>query len=79
MYSCVQIKWGSFCMNSTTLRDLWVGGVLVNTCIIELRRLTFLKEKKQIHHVIEFSYLFVVADSLSQLDNDSINIKIESD
>ena len=34
-----------FCMNRTTFRDLWVGGVLVETCIIALRRSTFLKKR----------------------------------
>ena len=46
----------------------------MNTCIIALHRSTFLKEK-QIHHVIEFSFLFGLTDSLFQLDNDSTNIK----
>jgi len=36
-------------MNRTTFRDPSVDGVLVQTCIIALRRSTFLKEK-QIHH-----------------------------
>ena len=31
---------GSFCMNRTTFRDPWPGGVLVKTCIIALRRST---------------------------------------
>ena len=35
----------------------------------------FLKEKKQFHQVIEFSFLFGLTDSLFQLDNDSTNIK----
>ena len=47
-------------------------------CIIELRQSTFLKEK-QIHHVIEFSFLFEPTDSLFHLDNDSTKIKLESD
>jgi len=58
----VQINCGSFCMNRTTFRDPWVGGVLVKTCIIALRRSTFLKEK-QIHHVIKFSFLFGLTES----------------
>ena len=58
----VQNKCDSFCMNRTTFRDLWVGGVIVKTCIIVLRWSTFLKEK-QIHHVIEFSFLFELTDS----------------
>jgi len=53
--SSVQNKCGSFCTNRTTFPDLWVGGVLVKTCIISLLRSTFLKEK-QIHHVIKFSF-----------------------
>ena len=40
-------KCGSFCMNRTTFRDLWVGGVSMKTCIIALRRSTFWKEKKK--------------------------------
>ena len=48
-------------MNRTTFRDPWVGEVLVKTCFIALRRSTFLKEK-QIHNVIEFSFLFGLTD-----------------
>ena len=62
----VQINCRSFCMNRTTFIDHWVGGVLVKTCIIALRRSTFLKEK-QIHHVIKFSFLFVLTDLLQLL------------
>ena len=55
-------KCGSFCMNRTTFRDMWVGGVFVKTYIIALRRSTFLKEKT-IHHVTKFSFLFGLTDS----------------
>ena len=55
------VNCGSFCMNRTTFRDPWVGGVLVKTCIIALRRSTFLKEK-QIHNVIKYSFLFGLTD-----------------
>jgi len=44
------------------LRDLRVGGVLAKSCINALRRSTFVN-KKQIHHVIEFSFLFGLTDS----------------
>ena len=60
------------------LSDLWVGGVLVKTCIIALCRSTFLKDK-QIHHNVEFNFLFGLTDSYSQLNNDSTKIKIELD
>jgi len=40
--------------------------------------LLFLKEK-QIHHVIKFSFLFGLTDSLSRLDKDSIKIKRKTD
>ena len=43
------------------------------TCIIALRRSTFLKEK-QIYHVIKFSFVFELTDSLSQLNNKSKSI-----
>ena len=56
--------------------DLSVGGVSVKTCIIALRRFTFLKEN-QIHHIIKFSFLFGLTYSLSQFDIDSIQIKIK--
>ena len=48
-------------MNRTTYRDLWVGGVLVKTCIIARRRSTFLKEK-QIHYVLKFGLEFGLTD-----------------
>jgi len=41
LHLSVQNKCGSFCMNSTTFHDLWVGGVLVKTCIIVLHWSTF--------------------------------------
>jgi len=50
----------------------------VKTCIIAHRRSTFLKEK-QIHHIINFSFLFELNDLSSQLDNDSINIINKTD
>ena len=59
-WALYKINWGSFCMNRTTFRDPWVGGVLVKTCIIEFRQSTFLKEK-QIK--IKFSFLFGLTDS----------------
>ena len=45
-----------FIMHEPTFRDFWVGGALVKTCIIALRRSTYLKAK-QIQHIIEFSFL----------------------
>jgi len=48
-------------MNCTTFRDLLVGEVSVKICIIALRRTSFLKEK-QIHHVINFGFLFGLTD-----------------
>ena len=60
-WALYKINCGLFCMNRTIFRDPWVGGVLVKTCIIALRRSTFLKEK-QIHNVIKFSFLFGLTD-----------------
>ena len=77
-WALYKINCGSFCMNRTTFRDPWVGGVLVKTCIIALRRSTFLKEK-QIHNVIKFSLLFGLTDLYSRLYNHSAIIKIELD
>ena len=65
-WALYKINCGSFCMNRMTFRDPSVGGVLVKTWIIALRRSTFLKEK-QIHHVIKFSFVFGLTNSLSQL------------
>ena len=62
LLSSVQYKCGSFCMNRTTFRDLWVGGVSMKACITALCRSTFLKEK-QIHHIIKFSFVFRLTDS----------------
>ena len=45
-WALYKINCGSFCRNRTTFRDPWVGGVLVKTYIIALRRSTFVKEKK---------------------------------
>ena len=45
-WALYKVYCGSFCMNRTTFREPWVGGVLVKTCIIALRRSTFLKEKQ---------------------------------
>jgi len=44
--SIVQNKFASFCMNRTIFRDLWVGGVLVKTCIIGFVDLLFKKKNK---------------------------------
>ena len=60
-WALYKVYCGSFCMNRTTFREPWVGGVLVKTCIIALRRSTFLKEK-QIHNVIKFSFLLGLTD-----------------
>ena len=49
-------------MNRTAFRDLWMGGVLVKHVSLRLVDLLFWKEK-QIHHVIEFSFLFERTDS----------------
>ena len=65
-------------MNRTTFRDLWVGGVSMKTCKIARRRSTYLKQT-QIHHVINFNFLFGLTDLLSQLDSDSIKINIKTD
>jgi len=46
------------------------------TYIIALRRSTL---KKKIHHVIKFSFVFGLTDSLFQLNKNSTNMKIESD
>ena len=75
-WALYKINCGSFCMNRTTFRDPWVAGV--KTCIIALRRSTFLKEK-QIHNVIKFSLLFGLTDLYSRLYNHSAIIKIELD
>jgi len=55
-----------------------VGRSLGKTCIIAFRQSTFLKEK-QIHHIIKFSFVFGLTDSYYQLNNHSINMKIEFD
>jgi len=49
-------------MNRTIIRDLWVGRVLVKTCIMAFRQSTVLNEK-QIHYVIKFSFVFGLTDS----------------
>ena len=54
---------GSFCINGMTFHDLWVDRVLVKTCscIIGLRRATFLKTNKR-YHINKFSFLLVLTD-----------------
>jgi len=41
-------------MNFTTFHDLWVGRILVKTCIIALVKLLFLKENKSIVDVVVY-------------------------
>ena len=74
-WALYKINCGSFCMNRTTFRDSWMGGVLVKTCIIALRRSNFLKENKS----TTLSNLVFYLDWLICSHTHITNIKIELD